>query len=137
MRKFLIKVNGNNYEVEVDELNENTSKVQQPIQTVSSVETRSPVETTKNQPVQTKTVSTPTEKTVPQGAATIVAPMPGTVLSININVGDSVKKGQVLLILEAMKMENEITASLDGRIASVNINEGVSVNAGDVLVSIS
>jgi glutaconyl-CoA/methylmalonyl-CoA decarboxylase subunit gamma len=137
MRKFLIKVNGNNYEVEVDELNENTSKVQQPLQTVSSVETRSPVETTKNQPVQTKTVSTSTEKTVPQGAATIVAPMPGTVLSININVGDSVKKGQVLLILEAMKMENEITASLDGRIASVNINEGVSVNAGDVLVSIS
>ena len=67
-----------------------------------------------------------------QVQSTITAPMPGTILKVNVNAGDAVKKGQVLLILEAMKMENEIVAPADGKIASVNVAKGTSVNAGDV-----
>ena len=59
--------------------------------------------------------------------------MPGTILSVNVKTGDAVKTGQVLMILEAMKMENEIVAARDGRIASVNVDKGASVESGTVL----
>jgi biotin carboxyl carrier protein len=60
--------------------------------------------------------------------------MPGTILDIKVSAGDTVKNGDVLLILEAMKMENEITAMGDGKVVSVNVTKGASVDAGDVLV---
>ena len=66
----------------------------------------------------------------------VTAPMPGTILNIGVTVGDIVKKGQVLVILEAMKMENEIVAPSDGTVASINVASGTSVNAGDLLVSL-
>ena len=59
--------------------------------------------------------------------------MPGTILDINVNVGEAVKRGQVILILEAMKMENEILAPADGTVAQIQAAKGSSVNAGDVL----
>jgi biotin carboxyl carrier protein len=62
--------------------------------------------------------------------------MPGTILNITASVGDRVKRGQVLLILEAMKMENEIVAPSDGTVASINVAGGASVNAGDLLVTL-
>jgi biotin carboxyl carrier protein len=62
--------------------------------------------------------------------------MPGTVLDVKVKEGDSVKHGDVLVILEAMKMENEIFAPADGIVASVNVSAGASVNAGDVLVTL-
>jgi biotin carboxyl carrier protein len=62
--------------------------------------------------------------------------MPGTVLDVKVKEGDSVTNGQVLVVLEAMKMENEIFAPADGTVASVNVGKGASVNAGDVLVSL-
>ena len=62
--------------------------------------------------------------------------MPGTIMSIAVNAGDSVKKGQVLLILEAMKMENEIMAPRDGVVASVMTSKGASVNSGDALIAL-
>jgi glutaconyl-CoA/methylmalonyl-CoA decarboxylase subunit gamma len=63
----------------------------------------------------------------------IPAPMPGTILSVKVKAGDTVKKGQVLCILEAMKMENEIMTGADGVVSSVAINAGDSVNTGQVL----
>ena len=63
--------------------------------------------------------------------------MPGKILAVKANVGDSVKKGQVILILEAMKMENEIVAPQDGTIASINVNKGDSVEAGQTLASLN
>jgi biotin carboxyl carrier protein len=60
--------------------------------------------------------------------------MPGKVLGIKVNVGDSVTSGTVLAILEAMKMENDIVAPVDGKIASINVSVGDSVNTGDVLI---
>ena len=64
------------------------------------------------------------------------SPMPGNILSVNVKVGDAVKKGQVLMILEAMKMENEIAAPAAGKVASVQAVKGTSVNAGDILITL-
>ena len=67
----------------------------------------------------------------------VTAPMPGTILDVKVAVGDSVSKGQVIMILEAMKMENEVVAPQDGTIASINVAAGDSVEAGAVLASLN
>ncbi len=61
------------------------------------------------------------------------SPMPGNILAVNVNVGDTVKAGQVLMILEAMKMENEIMAGVDGKIVSLNVQKGSTVETGALL----
>ena len=75
--------------------------------------------------------------TAPAGGETVASPMPGTILSTNVSVGASVKKGDVLMILEAMKMENEIMAPCDGTISSLNVSNGTSVETGTVLCVIA
>ena len=70
---------------------------------------------------------------VAEGGQTICAPMPGNILAVNVKAGDAVKKGDVLMILEAMKMENEIMAPADGTVLSVNTTSGSSVDTGAVL----
>ena len=71
------------------------------------------------------------------GAVSVRAPMPGNILDVKVAAGASVKAGDVLVILEAMKMENEIVAPQDGTVASVNVHKGDTVNSGDVLVSMN
>ena len=71
------------------------------------------------------------------GAVAVKAPMPGNILDVKVKAGASVKAGDVLVILEAMKMENEIVAPQDGTVASINVNKGDTVNSGDVLVSMN
>ena len=71
------------------------------------------------------------------GAVAVKAPMPGNILDVKVKAGASVKAGDVLVILEAMKMENEIVAPQDGTVASVNVNKGDTVNSGDTLVSMN
>ncbi|HIS02261.1 MAG TPA: biotin/lipoyl-binding protein, partial [Candidatus Excrementavichristensenella intestinipullorum] len=71
------------------------------------------------------------------GAETINSPMPGTILAVNVQPGAAVKRGQVLLILEAMKMENEIMCPRDGVVASVMVTKGSAVNSGDPLVALN
>jgi biotin carboxyl carrier protein len=71
------------------------------------------------------------------GGETVTSPMPGTILSVNVQNGAAVKKGDVLMVLEAMKMENEIMAPVDGTIASVNVQKGASVETGAVLCVIA
>lgn len=133
MKKYLIKVNGNQYEVEVEEVREGNS-VSQNINEVKEVKT-APAAVTKT--LTQKPAAAVKDNSVPEGASTITSPMPGTILKIDVKKGDVVKKGQVLLILEAMKMENEIAAPNDGGITSVNVEKGASVNAGDVLISMA
>lgn len=72
-----------------------------------------------------------------QGSVKVNAPMPGKILSIKASVGQSVKKGEVIMILEAMKMENEIVAPQDGTVASIDTSEGASVEAGNVLATLN
>jgi biotin carboxyl carrier protein len=131
MRKFIINVNGNSYEVEVEEV-ENSGVTERP----AAPKKVSPAP----QPVAPKTAPAPQPKTekkeiaVSQGQEVVEAPMPGTILSVNVKEGDTVKSGDILLILEAMKMENEILAPRDGVVASIATSASDLVNTGDKLV---
>lgn len=131
MRKFLINVNGNSYEVEVEEIRDGASVV-----TPAAPKVAAPVH--KSAPAAAPKAAAPASKAtptaVPAGASTVVAPMPGTILTVNVKVGESVKKGQVLCILEAMKMENEIMAAGDAKVSSIAVNAGDAVNTGQVLI---
>ena len=142
MKKFLIKVNGSQYEVEVEELGvtDETSVYYAPAAPVApTAPAAQPVLQRQHllQPTPAPKAPEPAKSTeVPADAQIINAPMPGVILDIKVSTGSSVKKGDVLLILEAMKMENEIVAPSDGTVASINVSKGSSVNAGDVLVSL-
>lgn len=129
MKKFLIKVNGNQYEVEVEEVKSGTA-AKQPESETQKAPSAAPA------PAVPAEKSTPKKDTsVPAGAQTVMAPMPGTIIKVDVSKGDEVSKGQVLIVLEAMKMENEIVAPSDGKIVSVNVEKDASVDSGDVLIS--
>lgn len=72
-----------------------------------------------------------------EGSVKIAAPMPGKILAVKVNAGQAVKRGDVIMILEAMKMENEITAPADGTVAGINVAVGDSVESGDTLASLN
>lgn len=142
MRKFIITVNGKSYEVEVEELTAQTGGAS--VQAVpvtpaapASQPAAQPAPQAAAAPKQEKAAEQkPSAQPIPSGAELVKAPMPGTILDVKVNVGDEVKRGQVLLILEAMKMENEIMAPRDGKIVSIQVSKGASVNADDVLVAL-
>lgn len=121
MKKYNIKVNGVSYEVEVEEIGGTPASVQ----TGNAKQAAPAAPAAPKAPVGSSSA----------GENTIAAPMPGTIVKINVKTGDSVKKGDVFLVLEAMKMENDITAPADCTIASVNVTQGASVATGDVLVT--
>ncbi len=125
IKKYNITVNGNSYEVEVEELGSQVSTVPRP-QPVQSAPRPS-----------TPKAQAPKPQAAPAvGGGSVLSPIPGTINDVRVIVGDSVKKGQVLLILEAMKMENEIMAGCDGTVTAVSVSKGASVSAGDALVTI-
>lgn len=134
MRKFIVNVNGKQYEVEVEEI---TSGATSTLKQTPAVQAEPKSEISAPQP---KVEPAPKEEKkqvqVSQGAEVVTAPMPGTILNINVKEGDTVKEGQVLIILEAMKMENEILAPKDGKVVSIPVTKGSSVNTGDQLVII-
>ena len=72
-----------------------------------------------------------------EGSVKVTAPMPGKILGVKASVGQAVKKGDVIIVLEAMKMENEVVAPEDGTVASINVSEGASVESGDVLATLN
>ena len=74
---------------------------------------------------------------VAEGASTVTAPMPGKILNVKVNVGDSVNNGDLVLLLEAMKMENEVFATASGKVTEVRVKSGDSVSTGDVLLVIA
>ncbi|GAB6087613.1 biotin/lipoyl-containing protein [Alkaliphilus crotonatoxidans] len=125
MRKFNISVNGVSYEVEVEEIKEGVAVSPRPAAPVAAPK---PAAAAKPAP------SAPGE--APDGATTVTAPMPGNIWKVLVKEGEAVKQGQVLIILEAMKMENEIMAPADGAVASLYVKEGVAVNGGDLLVAL-
>lgn len=137
MRTFKITVNGVTYNVTVEE---NTGSA--PAYTPAPAAAPAPVYAPAPAPVAPPApVAAPVQESAPApstGAGDPVsAPMPGSIVKVCVKVGDTVKNGDVLCILEAMKMENEILASKDGTVTGVSAVQGASVNAGDVLVTIA
>ncbi len=124
MRKFNITVNGKTYEVDVEEV----GGVSAPVQAAAPA---APVK-----PATAKAAPAPKAAPV-AGAKQVTAPMPGTIVSVKVNVGDTVKADTLVAVLEAMKMENEIFAGSDGTVAGVSVSAGDSVNSGDALISIN
>lgn len=122
MKNYKITVNGNVYDVVVEETN--GAAISAPMPSPKA-------------PVVPKAAAAPAAATGSKGAVTINAPMPGKVLAIKAVVGQAVKKGEVVMTLEAMKMENDIVAPQDGTMASIDIAEGASVEAGSVLATLN
>ena len=136
MKKFNITVNGQAYEVEVEEVGGAVSAAPAP-KAAAPVAAPAPKAATRTAP---KAAPKAAKKAAPagaQGAVKVNAPMPGKILKVNVNAGAAVKKGDVLLVLEAMKMENEICAPQDGTVATVECAAGDSVESGKVLVSMN
>ena len=108
MKKYKVNINGTVYEVEIEEMT--------------------------GAPAAAPVAAAPA---APAGAGErVAAPMPGNILSVNVVAGDTVKKGQVLMILEAMKMENEIMAPCDGKVTAVAVTKGAAVESGALLCTI-
>ena len=109
MRKYNVNVNGTMYEVTVEEVVGGAAPVVAPVAAPAPV------------------------AAAPAGGEKVNAPMPGNILAVNVTNGQAVKSGDVLMILEAMKMENEIMAPCDGTVSSVSVAKGATVNSGDLL----
>lgn len=129
MSKYRITLEGKTYEMEVEFLAENGA---------SQPSARKKGDESKNSlTIQNTNVAAPSEKkpTV-SSTGVVVAPMPGTVIKIEKSTGDAVKSGELVLILEAMKMENEILAPADGTITAMNCTAGGTVAGGDILFEV-
>ena len=131
MRKFIVNVNGTSYEVEVEEVGASSSApvTQAPAPIAAPAAAVAPAAAPAAAPA-------PAPAAAPAGGTPVKAPMPGNVLDIKVSNGQAVKKGDLLVILEAMKMENEIFAPQDGTVTVV-ASKGSTVNSGDVLVTLS
>jgi biotin carboxyl carrier protein len=130
MKKYNIVVNGTTYQVEVDEVGGASA----PSVGVAPVAT-APAAPAPVAPAPAPAPAAPAAAPS-AGAQVISSPMPGTVLDVKVTPGQAVKSGDVLIILEAMKMENEIMAPSDGTVDTVPVAKGASVNSGDVLVTL-
>ena len=127
--KYVVTVNGKKFEVEVEKVGGAGKSLSR--QPVERAERR---EAIKSEPVvETKVAATPAA-TSTTGGTTITSPMPGSILDVKVNVGDKVKFGQTLAILEAMKMENDIPATVDGEVAEIRVKKGDVVETDSVLI---
>lgn len=139
MKKYKITVNGKTYDVEVVDVSESekaqVSQIPQiPLHSVKQSENKSSsVPKTESKQAQSHAA---VSKEIIDGATPVKAPMPGTILSINVKVGDKVEKGDTVIILEAMKMENEIATEISGTVKAINVAKGTAVVQGDTLIQI-
>lgn len=124
MQDLKVKIDGKEYNVKVEELDSGKLKVYFDGDTFE-VETKSDIE---------KQLFEEVEEQGSDGGKVVVAPLPGIVYSVDVKVGDKVKKGKKVISLMAMKMENEITASINGTVKQIKVKKGDIVNKGDVLL---
>ena len=134
MKKFNIKVNGISYEVEIEEIKEGAPQAAAP--TLAKVTPKVAAPKVAAPKVEAPKVKAKEKEAVAAGAGehSIDAPMPGKIVKVVVEEGQSVKAGDVLLVLEAMKMQNEITADADGTVEVVNVEAGQNVKVKESLV---
>ncbi len=120
MKNLRITVNGVSYDVQVEELSAGAAPAP----------AAAPAQAPAAAPAAPKAAA-------PAGGTKVTAPMPGTILAVNVSVGSKVSEGQALVILEAMKMENEIPAPAAGTVASIEVEKGASVETGAVLITLN
>ncbi|MBR4514735.1 MAG: biotin/lipoyl-binding protein [Lachnospiraceae bacterium] len=122
MKNYRITVNGTAYDVAVEEVGAGAAPAAAPVAA----------------PVAAPAAPVPAPAAAgAAGSIVVAAPMPGKIINVKANVGQSVKKGEVILLLEAMKMENEVVAPEDGTVASINVSAGDTVEAGDTLATLN
>ena len=115
MKKYLVNVNGTDYEITLEALKEGEDFA----------------------PKAAAAPAAAPKAAAPAEGTSVTAPMPGNILDVKVSVGQMVAAGQTLVVLEAMKMENEIQAPVDGTVASINVTKGATVESGSVLVVLS
>ena len=140
MKEYKYKINGNLYNVVIGDIEENIAHVEVNGTHYTVEMEKKPKAAPAPKPVvrpAAKPAAAPVARPAAGGAKSgVKSPLPGVILDIKVNVGDEVKKGQTLIILEAMKMENSINADKDGKIAAINVSKGESVLEGTDLVII-
>lgn len=144
MKEYKYKINGNTYKVAVGDIDNNIAQVEvngtpyrveldQPVAPVKVAAAPRPAAAPRTES-GAKVIAKPAAAAGP--GAKVTSPLPGTVLSINVKVGDAVKAADTVVVLEAMKMENAIHAGRDGRVASIGVSAGDAVLEGTVLLTI-
>ena len=145
MKEYKYKINGNLYNVVIGDIEENIAHVEvngthytvEMEKKPKAAPAPKPVARPAAKPAAAAPAAAPAAKPAAGGAKSgVKSPLPGVILDIKVNVGDAVKKGQTIIILEAMKMENSINADKDGKIAAINVSKGESVLEGTDLVII-
>ena len=123
MKTYRVNVNGTTYEVTLED--------------ITGTGAQAPAAAPTAAPAAPAATPAPAAAPASNGGTEMKSPMPGTILSVNVKPGDSVKSGQVLMVLEAMKMENEIMAPCDGTVSQVFVNQGATVESGTLLCTIA
>ncbi len=136
MKKFKFDIRGNSYAVEIKRFENNVAKIEVN-GTLYYVELEQEIKTSKTPTLVRKKVVTKEPEVKKTSVTSIKAPLPGTIFKINVSVGDEVQKGDCLLIMEAMKMENNVLAEKPGVIKSIKVRPDDTVLQGDVLVEIA
>ena len=141
MKKFKFKIRGNSYDVEIKEFEDNLAKLEvngtlYEVEVEQKETAKSKTPKLVRSQVQTKRSDSKIKKTVSSKATQIKAPLPGNIFKILVKEGDEVQKGDKIMIMEAMKMENNVLAEKEGTVKSIKVSEGDSVLQNDVLAEI-
>lgn len=138
MKEYKYKINGNNYCVAVNSMSETKAEV-----IVNGTSYQVDIENEKAVPADSTIVRTSAPITTPRSAVAplgegkvVKSPLPGIIISVNVNVGNSVKVGQVVAVLEAMKMENDIQSEVNGTVTAIHVAKGDSILEGTPIVTI-
>ena len=130
MKNLIITVNGVSYDVQVEEVGASSAPRAAAPAPAAPVAAPAPAAAPAAAPAPAKPAGT-------QGSVKVAAPMPGTIISVKVSVGQQVKKGDTVAVLEAMKMENEIPAPQDGTVSSIEVSNGATVETGATIVTLA
>ena len=130
MRNFKVTVNGISYDVSIEEVSGFAAAPAAPV--AAPAPAAAPVQKAEPAPAAAPAPA----PAAPANGTTVASPFPGTIVRIDVKVGDEVSEGDVICVVEAMKMENDITAPVDGRVVAINVNQGQSVASEQTLVVI-